>query len=93
MKKQIMKNLVGQWNKTITKEYTIDRDAYTESLRELNVKYGDGNRYCSSSKNVAGLVGTDYEDRAFELYRRISELDGKRKALSKFLEITKNFDL
>lgn len=92
MTKKELKEKYTEWNKQIS---ALDKrqDEIWEELKDMNVKKGDGNRWCCLEKLVEELtkVGKGYWaiGKVSEYYK----IEGKKEALKELAIATNNFEI
>lgn len=82
-----------EWNHDLTESHFDKQDKYFKELQELNAEYGDGHKWCNAAQNLKGLIGTEKEWKAFDLYDRYQQTDGAWEAFTNFALATENFKI
>lgn len=92
MTKKNLQEKYKEWNRNIGIADKEADKAFTE-LQELNAKYGTGERWCSAFMNLKGLIGTEKECKAINLYNQIQEARGQMESLRALAVATNNFEI
>lgn len=93
MTKAQLKAAYREWNHDLTVYHFEKRDEIFRELQELNATYGDGHKWCSEAQNLRGLIGTEKEGRAFDLYKKYQQIEGAWEAFTNLAKATKNFEI
>ena len=93
MTKAQLKEAYKEWNRNLSSSHFNKRDEYFKELQELNAEFGDGKKWCSAVQNLKGLIGTEKEWRAFDLYDRLQQEEGAWEAFTNLAIATKNFEI
>jgi hypothetical protein len=93
MTKAQLKEIYREWNRDLSINHFDKRDEWFKELQELNGEYGDGHKWCDAALNLKGLLGTEKETKAFDLYNRIQQEEGAWEAFKNLALATNNFKI
>lgn len=92
MKKVEMRERVSEWSRSIS-EFNLCKDTALHMLQEIAEENGIA-RYCSVEMLTVELAKAGVPSfKWFKYVEQYNMIEGEHKALTKFLEITDNFNL